>query len=336
MKKAIFLIAALTILISSCSNDTDVTTIEKPKEGIKFSSSVTGNKLKSTDSWNAGDEIYILMKSVEENVDKYADWFPYNQAPVTYVTTYGDGIFTPKTPQDELFFPENGDAVHFVAYAPYAPVVDEAEDLTVPVALASANGKIMAGVLDATVFYQEDQTKIDIIFAKNLTGKTKDDNNTVQLEFEHIMSKLVFNVTTEGLLTETDLVGLKVYAKNLFTSGRFYMAFNNTNWTFTSRTIPEPPVYFNVSADGKSVEATLLPYRLASSNPSAPMKREIIFELANGEEYQWDFDINKLVLGVKNTYNIILKKSNVKVVLEEGQATITDWADNPIEDITLE
>jgi hypothetical protein len=336
MKQAIILIVAISALMFSCSNDTDSPLVEKPKQGIKFSSSVTGDKLKSTDSWKAGDEIYILMKKVGENTGEYADWFPYNQAPATYVTIYGDGMFTPKTPQDELFFPENGDAVHFIAYAPHAPVVDENEDLTVPVALPSSNGTLMAGILDATIFYQEDQSKIDIIFAKNLTDKTKDDDNTVQLEFDHMMSKLVFNISTEGDLTETDLTGLKVYAKDLFTAGRFYMAYNNVNWTFASRTIPEPPVYFKVSAEGKSAEATLLPYRLASSDPSDPMKRKIIFELTNGEEYQWDFDINKLVQGVKNTYNIILKKSNVKVALEEGQATVTDWANNPIEDVTLE
>lgn len=332
MKKVIFLITALFVLMSSCSNDTDSHPTEESKV-IKFSSA---NNQKSTGTWKAGDEIYILMKKAGVSTGNYADWFPYNQKPVTYVTVNGDGMFTPKTPQDELFFPENGDAVHFIAYAPSALLADEGEDLTVPVALPTSDGVLKAGILDATIFYQEDQSKIDIILARNLTDKTKNDGNTVQLEFEHVMSKLEFNISVDGVLTENDLVGLKVHVKGLFSTGRNYMA-SNTAWEFIGRTVPEPPVYFNVSSDGKSAEATLLPYRLTSTSPSNSMSKDIIFELANGEEYVWTFDTDNLVQGVKNTYNIILKKKgNTKVALEEGEATITDWDNNPIEDVTIE
>ena len=120
----------------------------------------------TTDTWEANDGIGIYM--LEHGMKTVTDGATNRK----YVTTAGDGKFTPAGTEQTIYFPLNADKkVDFIAYYPQT-------DLTVH-------------IYKVDVSDQKIPADIDLLRSDNATGKDKSTKNTVDfLKYFHRLSRV--------------------------------------------------------------------------------------------------------------------------------------------------
>ncbi len=133
------------------------------------------------------DEIGVTVKSSPSSsmASKYAN-VPYK----TDADGVGTATFTAE--QGEIWFEDPSETVTFTAYAPYETSSD----------VATLPGTDADGIISrSTADYQDDQTKIDFMFASEQTAS--ESSPTVNFVFAHKMSQIVFNIGA-GVAVEAD------------------------------------------------------------------------------------------------------------------------------------
>lgn len=158
------LMAAAATLFGGCEKEND-NAVDNTPVAARITSGIDGMATRAAGTaWAADDAIGVTGMS---GTVEYKN--------VKYVTTDGDGVFTPDGGADNNIYFQNKEDVTFTAYYPYT----------------GTNGTA-AGVITATTYPQtpEEQAKYDFLF-DTATGSSANPN--VQFRFKHCMSRLVLN-----------------------------------------------------------------------------------------------------------------------------------------------
>ena len=176
-------IGVLTLLagslsLTSCQNDEETMQTDA-RVALQVTSGIQTRAY--DDQWEKGDEIGIFgFTQGDAPTQAYTN--------VRYVTTGGDGAFTPDG--TTIYLPTDGSSLDFVAYYPYT-------------ATAMTDGVYTVNVTD-----QSDQSAIDLMAAGTQTADRS--KNTVTFNFEHKLSKIVLTFKPGDGMALSELAGMKV------------------------------------------------------------------------------------------------------------------------------
>jgi formylglycine-generating enzyme required for sulfatase activity len=171
---------------------------------VRFSSNapVTRTTLGGTE-WVQGDSIGIYMV---KNGDAIGINLANNRKHTVFHTPGGGlpgqpDIITPDGDGNRIYW-QGGIDMNFIAYYPYRPLITS---YTYPI----------------DVRIQDNDSLIDVLYVRDNTtpmnvGTHGGPGQTVDLVFEHVMSKVIINVTTDNSTTNSDVVidGMKTFAYN--------------------------------------------------------------------------------------------------------------------------
>ena len=237
------------------------------------------------DQWEKGDEIGIFgFTQGDAPTQAYSN--------VRYVTTGGDGAFTPDG--TTIYLPTDGSSLDFVAYYPHATDLEN-------------------GIYTVDVEDQSDQSTIDLMAAGTQTADRI--NNTVTFNFEHKLSKIVLTFKPGDGMALSELTGMKVQLTNQQPLATFDVTQPDGEVVVGTNT--PATLTLNTDADGTSSEGIVLP----SANFDG---MTLHLELADGGSFfNWDLNnskADKFEAGKKYVYDITVNKTRLDVT-----ATITDW-----------
>ena len=163
MKTNYLFIGMAVLMMAACSNDENETQVNDGRVAVSFAGGITLTRA-TTDAWEANDGIGIYM--LEHGTKTVAD----GAANRKYVTTAGNGEFTPAGVEQTIYFPLNADEkVDFIAYYP----------------------------------------QIDLLRSDNATGKDKS-TNTVDLKFFHRLSRVEVELTAGEGVSDAELAGMGI------------------------------------------------------------------------------------------------------------------------------
>jgi len=182
--------ACIALLVASC-DDTDAGTGGNENLAVQFNPYIKeqlATRAVNT-AWSATDEVGIYMVSDGANLPVDAVFSQYR------VSGAGESVGLIPTAADQtLYYPPNGDDVHFIAFSPYVEQTGNRATYS-----GFADQSTSAGIQKVDVLYSNDGV------AFNRTS------SSASLTFSHQMSKLVIKVTTAGAVSEQiDLTGLTI------------------------------------------------------------------------------------------------------------------------------
>ncbi len=277
---------ALSLLIgglslSACSNEE--IHMDDARVALQVTSGIQTRAYDAT--WEANDEIGIFgFTQGDAPAQAYTN--------VRYVTTGGNGRFTPDG--TTIYLPTDGSSLDFVAYYPHTTDLEN-------------------GIYTVDVENQSDQSTIDLMAASKLSANRS--KNTVAFNFEHKLSKIVFNFTAGVGMDESELAGMKVQLTNQQTLATFNVTQPDGEVVVGTNT--PATLTLNTDADGTSSEGIVLP----SANFDG---MTLHLELSDGSSFfNWDLNnskADKFEAGKKYVYDITVNRSGLGVT-----ATITDW-----------
>ncbi|MCD8080523.1 MAG: fimbrillin family protein [Bacteroides sp.] len=291
LNKLFYLAALATGLLMSC-NDDDKNEDCFGKNPVNFTSNISSNAISRASGTQWGvDAIGVYMKKAGETLD--ATSILDNAKNKKYTTT-GDGEFVYATPEDMIYFPENGDKVDFIAYYPYQ---EELTTFTYPVNVSD----------------QSKPEEIDLLYSSNAVELSKE-STVAELKFDHMLTNLVLKVKDE---TGQGLSGMAVTISGMPAKAEFSLA----DGTLTADAASAQNISAVVAAEGNnaSVSAILLP--VTTSN------NKVTFQLS-GRTYIWEME-DGIHLDGKNRYTFEINlRSDGTVDVVNPQGSINDWIDN--------
>lgn len=283
-KKTFSAVALATLLLTACQNDE-----ETMQTDTRVALQVTsGIQTRAFDNqWEKNDAIGIFgFTQGDAPTQAYSN--------VRYVTTGGNGTFTPDG--TTIYLPTDGSSLDFVAYYPYT-------------ATAMTDGVYTVNVTD-----QSDQSTIDLMAAGTQTVDRTDP--TVTFNFEHKLSKIVFNFTAGVGMDENELAGMTVQLTNQQPKATFDVTQPDGEVVVGTNT--PATLTLNTTDDGMSSEGIVLP----SENFDGMTLHLALVD--GGSFFNWDLNnssANKFEAGKKYVYDITVNRTGLSVT-----ATITDWA----------
>ena len=291
---AIFGMLSLTSCMQDQPNPSDVQKEIKVSASIEGATNVGVKTRVTGDSWNDGDAIGIFMKKSESTLS-----LPALAENAKYVNTGSSGFFQAQS--NEIYFPFNDDKVDFIAYYPHTNLLDDLNYLV-------------------DVSDQSYLSDIDLLYSNNANGINAS-NGEVNLTFKHQLSKIILNISMADD-SDYDLTGLKAEITNVNTKASFSLV----NGELSIGSEPKG-VSFNMSEDGKSAQAILLPASSLESMSLVLTLEGISYSLNLSEAKS----ITSFVKSTKHTLNITLKPGESPEI-ESMTATIEDWVEGPTED----
>ena len=282
-KKTFSAVALATLLLTACQNDEETMQTDA-RVALQVTSGIQTRAYDAT--WEANDEIGIFgFTQGDAPAQAYTN--------VRYVTTGGDGAFTPDG--TTIYLPTDGSSLDFVAYYPHTTDLEN-------------------GIYTVDVEDQSDLSTIDLMAAGMQTANRI--NNTVTFNFEHKLSKIVLTFKPGDGMALSELTGMKVQLTNQQTLATFDVTQPDGEVVVGTNT--PATLTLNTDADGTSSEGIVLP----SANFDG---MTIHLELEDGGSFfNWDLNnskADKFEAGKKYVYDITVNKSRLDVT-----ATIEDWA----------
>ncbi len=192
MNKKLALIA-LTVLVTlvSCHKESDERIVWSNNE-VRFSTQILSRAVNG--QWESEDEVGVYMFA--SNTD-LSDESVFDRSSNNKYLVSTNGALSPATEMDKLYYPKS-ETVDFIAYYPF----DNVENYS----------------LDIDVSNQTRPEDIDFLYSDNLTNVVAS-NETQSLQFNHLMSKLIFNVNAGTGVDAGALEGLTVKVCNAVTNG---------------------------------------------------------------------------------------------------------------------
>ena len=291
-KKATLSTLALSVLLlTACQNDEETMQTDA-RVALQVTSGIQTRAYDAT--WEANDEIGIFgFTQGDAPTQAYSN--------VRYVTKSGNGTFTPDG--TTIYLPTDDSYLDFVAYYPHTT------SLTAD------------GIYAVDVTNQSIQKDIDLMAASKLSANRTDP--TVAFNFEHKLSKIVFNFTAGVGMDENELAGMKVQLTNQQTKALFDVTKPDGEVTQPDGEVvvgTDSPIDITLltDADGTSSEGIVLP----SANFDG---MTLHLELSDGGSFfNWNLNksqnADKFEAGKKYVYDITVNRSGLGVT-----ATITDW-----------
>jgi hypothetical protein len=217
-KTATLLIAAVTLL-TACDKNAPTTQELTP---IGFTAHLDDATRVSGTNWTGGDAIGVFMIGDQTTTENKQH------------TTSGDGNFTP-VEGDEMYYPQDGSLVDFVAYYPYSSSTDGTSlNIAIP-----------------TVQTSENISQIDLLYA-TAHDKGKFDSY-VALPFNHAFTKIVLNTVADSDM-DISLAGMTVSIIGTNTVADFDLMSGTLGTSSSPATITPRTV-----TDGALYEAIILP-----------------------------------------------------------------------------
>jgi hypothetical protein len=296
INRLILTVLGALCLLNSCSKEEVVVTLQTDDyvvATLKTSINETNKSTRASGTkWDADDAIgvYSLVNS-DESVESSV----YKQnTNIKYVTSEASlGVFTPASEDLQIRFPKTEESFDVVAYYPYK---ESQQNLSV----------------DIDITQQKPLSSIDYMYAKSTEHGYN--NANVNLTFNHMLSQLQMNLSTEDNIS---LEGAKVIIKGVKTKASMNLIDGkiSTN-TEVSNIVP----IVNYNQDNTlSATAILMPGQQLEGV-------EVIILLADGKNYVWLPGTQELAKNVRYIYSLKLTNGDVK--LTETNATIDDWEDN--------
>ena len=281
-KKTFSAVALATLLLTACQNDEETMQTDA-RVALQVTSGIQTRAY--DDQWEKGDEIGIFgFTQGDAPTQAYSN--------VRYVTTGGDGAFTPDG--TTIYLPTDGSSLDFVAYYPHTTDLEN-------------------GIYTVDVENQSDQSTIDLMAAGTQTADRI--NNTVTFNFEHKLSKIVLTFKPGDGMALSELTGMKVQLTNQQTLATFDVTQPDGEVVVGTNT--PATLTLNTTDDGMSSEGIVLP----SANFDS---MTLHLELEDGGSFfNWDLNnskADKFEAGKKYVYDITVNKTRLDVT-----ATITDW-----------
>ena len=306
-----FMLAALALSATACSNDNDTTTYG-PREAVITAGINTPVTRANGATWE-NDKIGVMVtaapSSEMENIYKNVQYATTSESSdaATFTASTGAGIF----------FQDASETVTFAAYGPYQTSAANALPGT-------------DGVISANTSAQADrnaQKAFDFIFASGATASKA--NPQIQFSgdkaFSHVMTRLIINVqtsTTDGF-TATEVTSGTYNLSGLTHDGTFDV--NPASTTFGtaqatvsgSSTAGSTPWSLNTAAimtttaSSVSFDAILFPQTVSSLDFEA---------IIDGQSYKCQIS-PALAAGKSYTYTITAKKQGLTV---DG-CKVNDW-----------
>ena len=306
-----FMLAALALSATACSNDNDTTTYG-PREAVITAGINTPVTRANGSTWetdNIGVMVNAAPSSEMENIYKNVQYATTSESSdaATFTASTGAGIF----------FQDASETVTFAAYGPYQTSAANALPGT-------------DGVISANTSAQADrnaQKAFDFIFASGATASKA--NPQIQISganaFSHVMTRLIINVqtsTTDGF-PATEVTSGTYNLSGLTHDGTFDV--NPASTTFGtaqatvsgSSTAGSTPWSLNTAAimtseaSSVSFDAILFPQTVSSLDFEA---------IIDGQSYKCQIS-PALAAGKSYTYTITAKKQGLTV---DG-CKVNDW-----------
>ena len=282
-KKTFSAVALATLLLTACQNDEETMQTDA-RVALQVTSGIQTRAYDAT--WEANDEIGIFgFTQGDAPAQAYTN--------VRYVTTGGDGAFTPDG--TTIYLPTDGSSLDFVAYYPHTTDLEN-------------------GIYTVDVEDQSDLSTIDLMAAGMQTANRI--NNTVTFNFEHKLSKIVPTFKPGDGMALSELTGMKVQLTNQQTLATFDVTQPDGEVVVGTNT--PATLALNTTDDGMSSEGIVLPNANFDS-------MTLHLELEDGGSFfNWDLNnskADKFEAGKKYVYDITVNKSRLDVT-----ATIEDWA----------
>lgn len=287
MMKTNYLFIGMAILImGACSNDKNESQLNDGRVAVSFIGEIMQSRA-STNAWEANDciGIYMLEHGTETVVDGATN--------CKYVTSVGDGKFTPAGAEQVIYFPlSEEEKVDFIAYYPQT-------DLT--------NNVYKVDVSD-----QKNPADIDLLRSDNATRMDKS-TMAIDLEFFHRLSRLEVELIAGEGMSDVELAGMGITLSEQPVMADFNVLLNTliVGQDFSTLTL-------NTATDGKTSSAIILPQEGANG-------RNLKLTLADGTLLIWPMEADRTFeQGKKTVFNITLKRTPLGTEVEVN-ATIRPW-----------
>lgn len=286
MKTNYLFIGMAVLMMTACNNDENETQVNDGRVAVSFAGGITLTRA-TTDAWEANDGIGIYM--LEHGTKTVA----HGAANRKYVTTAGNGEFTPAGVEQTIYFPLNADEkVDFIAYYPQIDLTDD--------------------IYKVDVSDQKNPADIDLLRSDNATGKDKS-TNTVDLNFFHRLSRVEVELTAGEGVSDAELAGMGITLSKQPVKADFNVLQNTLTAGQDLATLT-----LNTAADGKTASAIILSQEGASG-------RSLELTLTGGTVLTWPVEADRTFeQGKKTIFNITLKRTPVGTEVEVN-ATIQPW-----------
>ncbi|MDD3969217.1 MAG: fimbrillin family protein [Proteiniphilum sp.] len=285
-KNLFFLFFMGVVMLISCESEVEYPENPlSPKNQVIFQGTIgaTVTTRATGTSWNASDSIGVYALHSGETLPTGI----YHAKENIKFTTPGDGIFTAAT--DGITFPETGN-LDFIAYYPF-------------------QATITGYSLPVDVSNQTNPSAIDLLYSNNAKGASAT-NATVALQFSHMLSKLVLNLTAgDGI---SSLTGLTASLAGVKTEGS--MSLTNGIVTAGTTTTAITPV---IALSGTTGTAT------AILLPGDDLANATITFTLGGKTYEWNPATQATQSGKKYSYSLVFSATGLAQV--NPTATIIDW-----------
>lgn len=294
MSKKLSLIvwAALAALVSSCHKESDERIVWSNNE-VRFSTQILSRAVNG--QWESEDEVGIYMFA--SNTD-LSDESVFDRSSNNKYLVSANGALSSATEMDKLYYPKSG-TVDFIAYYPF----DNVENYSV----------------DIDVSNQTRPEEIDFLYSNNVTGVAAT-NETQSLQFNHLMSKLIFNVNAGTGVDAGALEGLTVKVYNAVTNGTVSLVDGTVTPgeeknDITTRSVSSSSSTTTTTESSVQTEAIVVPQEcndllIAVSLVSG---QKYLYQLASGDKW---------ISGTEYSYEINLEAPATNASLS---ATINNW-----------
>ena len=275
----LFLFIALVVL-AACSKSEVENEITIPKNQVRFAGVIGSLKTRVTNnSWEENDKIGIFALHSNKNT-------VYNSKHNVEYTTRGDGVFATTT--NPIHFPDNGDNLDFIAYYPYDSKLTELEY------------SITSGT--------------DPLYSNNAKAQNRKNPN-VDLEFNHMLSKVVLNVLLGDKLTS--IKGLEASLSNVVIDGKYNLSSGNVSLGNRKENII--PI-INIAKDNNSATLSAL------IMPGQDIKNMIVRFSLGGNVYKWSPAASmKTASSEMYIYDVELNVAPEPTAVQIGVAKLNDW-----------
>ena len=243
--------------------------------------------------WDANDPVGIYMIKADPGTLAAANALSSNRP---YAASAGASATFTAVGNSPIYYPDDGSAVKFVAYHPWTIAV-------------TADYKVPINVSD-----QSNLSAIDALYASvTASSYSKSTSAPVALQFEHALTKLIFNIANGTGITEPVANGITVEIAGQQVAGTLDL---------TDGTVAATGAPTTISAEGTGVvEMIVLPATTA----------DISIVFANNAGQRFDITIPGSTVwqgGYRYTYNVTLELGGIN----GGTATthtgeITPWND---------
>ena len=305
-----FMLAALALSATACSNDNDTTTYG-PREAVITAGINTPVTRANGSTWETDDIGVMVTAATTSNMPTL-----YKNVQYTTTSTSSDAATFTASTGAGIFFQDATETVTFAAYGPYQTSDNAAT-------LPGSNG-VISDISTTDQSTREKQKDFDFIYASGATATNS--SYTVQFQgknaFSHKMSRLIIQfvaATDAGFdATEVSNSGSTYAVSGLYHAGTFNVidgtavstGSTTSNWSLNDNSLRTET---GTSATTATFTSILYPQNHSASGLTVPAT-------IAGQTYQATIKPN-LESGKSYTYTITAKKQGLVVT----GCTVTDW-----------